>query len=197
MSVYQTYNEEILIRLLRSGDHAAFTEIYNRYWEILADAAFQRLRSREEAEEALQEVFLSLYVRRENIFLKSNLEAYLKTALKYKVIDFYRAQQLHVNHIEDLVRVSSLTQTSADQDLDIKELRDRVRKAADKLPGKCREVFLMSKFGQLSHQEIAERNNIAVSTVKKHLYKAMQVLRAEFHGNNFDLMLLFLFLLNR
>lgn len=197
MSVYHTYNEEQLIAFLRSGDHAAFTEIYNRYWEKLADAAFQRLRSREDAEEVVQEVFVSLYIRREEVNPKSTIEAYLKTALKFKVIDAYRAQQLHYNHIDNLIQEASLPPLLADDQLDIKELKKRVREAADKLPEKCREVFMMSRYEQLSHQEIADRTGITTSTVKKHLHKAMQILREEFKGNHFDLMLLCFMLLAR
>lgn len=190
MSVYHTYNEEQLIAFLRTGDHAAFTEIYNRYWEKLADAAFQRLRSREDAEEVVQEVFVSLYIRREDISPKSTLEAYLKTALKFKVIDAYRAQQLHYTHIDKLIEEASLQPLAADDQLDIKELKKRVREAAERLPEKCREVFIMSRYEQLSHQEIADRTGIAVSTVKKHLHRAMEILREEFKGNQFDLMMI-------
>ncbi|MES2458224.1 MAG: RNA polymerase sigma-70 factor [Bacteroidota bacterium] len=197
MSVYHTYSEEQLIAFLRSGDHAAFTEIYNRYWEKLADAAYQRLRSREEAEEVVQEVFVSLYVRREEISPRSTLEAYLKTALKFKVIDAYRSQQLHYNHIDSLRQEASLPPLPADDQLDMKDLKKRVRDAADRLPDRCREVFIMSRYEQLSHQEIAERTGIAVSTVKKHLHRAMEILREEFKGNHFELMLLCLLLFVR
>ena len=95
MSIYHTYNEEQLIEFLRSGDHAAFTEIYNRYWEKLANAAYQRLHSREDAEEVVQEVFVNLYSRRKELSPKSTIEAYLKTALKFKVIDAFNLSEVY------------------------------------------------------------------------------------------------------
>ena len=189
MSIYHTITEEQLITFLQSGDHAAFTEIYNRYWEKLADAAYQRLHSREDAEEIVQEIFVNLYIRRQEINPKSTLEAYLKTALKFKVIDAYRAQQLHYNHIDKLIIETQEEPIASDDQLDIKELKKRILQATVRLPEKCREVFIMSRFEQLSHQEIADKAGISVSTVKKHLHRAMDSLRKEFRSNEFDIML--------
>jgi len=189
MSIYHTITEEQLITFLKSGDHAAFTEIYNRYWEILADAAYQRLHSKEDAEEIVQEIFVNLYIRRQEINPKSTLEAYLKTALKFKVIDAYRAQQLHYNHIDKLIIETQEQPIASDDQLDIKELKKRILLATGRLPEKCREVFMMSRFEQLSHQEIADKAGISVSTVKKHLHRAMDSLRKEFRGNEFDIIL--------
>jgi len=190
MSIYHTITEEQLITFLQSGDHAAFTEIYNRYWEKLADAAYQRLHSREDAEEIVQEIFVNLYIRRQEINPKSTLEAYLKTALKFKVIDAYRAQQLHYNHIDKLIIETQEEPIASDDQLDIKELKKRILQATVRLPEKCREVFIMSRFEQLSHQEIADKAGISVSTVKKHLHRAMDSLRKEFRSNEFDIMLI-------
>jgi RNA polymerase sigma-70 factor (family 1) len=189
MSIYHKITEEQLITLLQSGDHAAFTEIYNRNWEKLADAAYQRLHSREDAEEIVQEIFVNLYIRRHDINPKSTLEAYLKTALKFKVIDAYRAQQLHYNHIDRLIIESQERPIASDDQIDIKNLKKRIVQATALLPEKCREVFMMSRFEQLSHQEIADKADISVSTVKKHLHRAMETLRKEFRSNEFDIIL--------
>jgi len=189
MSIYDTTTEEQLVIFLQSGDHAAFTEIYNRYWEKLADAAYQRLHSREDAEEIVQEIFVNLYIRRHEINPKSTLEAYLKTALKFKVIDAYRAQQLHYTHIDKLIIETQQQPIPSDDQLDIKELKKRILQATGRLPEKCREVFIMSRFEQLSHQEIADKAGISVSTVKKHLHRAMDSLRKEFRSNEFEVIL--------
>jgi RNA polymerase sigma-70 factor (family 1) len=189
MSNYHTITEEQLITLLQSGDHAAFTEIYNRNWEKLADAAYQRLHSREDAEEIVQEIFVNLYIRRQEINPRSTLEAYLKTALKFKVIDAYRAQQLHYSHIDKLIIESQERPIASDDQIDIKNLKKRILQATGMLPEKCREVFMMSRFEQLSHQEIADKAGISVSTVKKHLHRAMDSLRKEFRSNEFDIIL--------
>lgn len=186
-----------LIIQLRSGCKNAFAEIYDRYWEILLNAAYQRLRSREDAEEVVQEVFVNLYSRRSEIEPKSTLEAYLKTALKFKVIDAYRLQQLHYRHIDHLVAETNLSPVRPDDQLEIKEFKRTILSASRKLPEKCREVFIMFRFEELSHQEIAERAAISVSTVKKHLHKAMLFLREEFKGSKTFLMIACLLFLSK
>jgi RNA polymerase sigma factor (sigma-70 family) len=111
------------------------------------------------------------------------------TALKFKVIDAYRAQQLHYSHIDKLIIETREQPMASDDQLDRKELKKRILRATGRLPEKCREVFLMSRFEQLSHQEIADKAGISVSTVKKHLHRAMDSLRKEFSSNEFDVMI--------
>lgn len=191
MSAYHSYSEDQLITFLRMGDHAAFTEIYNRYWEVLADAAYQRLRSREDAEEVVQSVFVSLYTRRQDFFPKSNLEAYLKASLKYKVIDAYRSQQLYYRHLDNLIAEHNLRSSSTPHEqVEEKQLKEQVLLATHKLPDKCREVFILSRFEQLSNQEIADRTGTSISTVKKHIHKALLALRNTFKNSPFNLLLI-------
>jgi len=183
------FSDAELILQLKLGNENAFTEIYNRYWEILLNAAYQRLRSREDAEEVVQEVLVSLYFRRKEIDPKSTLEAYLKTALKFKVIDAYRLQQLHYKHLDHLIAETKFSPVTPDDQLEIKEFKTLILSSCKKLPEKCREVFMMFRFEELSHQEIAERSAISISTVKKHLHKAMVLLREEFKGSTIKLLI--------
>lgn len=189
------YTDEILLDLVKNhDDQVAFEEIYYRYWQILLDGAYQRLKSREASEEIVQEVFLDFFIRRDQIEMKSNLEAWLKTALKYKVYNIYRAQQIHLRHLDGIMRENQITPIPPDEALDLKEIRERIKIAAAKLPDKCREVFLLSRMEHLPQQEIAVRLNISVSTVKKHITKAIRILKSEFQGNYLDLLILVLFL---
>jgi RNA polymerase sigma-70 factor (ECF subfamily) len=188
------YSDEILLDLVKSyDDRAAFSEIYFRYWQVLLDTAYQRLKSREASEQIVQEVFIDLFIRRDGVELKSNLEAWLKTALKYKVYNIYRAQQVHLRHLDGIMRETHIAPVPPDEVLDLKEIRERIKRAAARLPEKCREVFLLSRLEHLPQQEIAARLNISVSTVKKHITKAIRILKSEFQENYFDLFALILF----
>ena len=188
MIEYTSLNDYELTELLRGGDHLAFNEIYKRYWRSSINAAFQRLKSKEEAEEVVQDVFVNLYIRRNQIQPKSSLEAYLNTAIKYRIIDAFRSQKLKESHLEIVSSKDQILPLQPDQEFEYKELREKIRKAADQLPDKCREVFLMSRFEQLSNQEISERTGIAVSTVKKHMNKALNILRKDFEDQQLDVL---------
>lgn len=185
---YKSLNDHELTELLRKGDHLAFNEIYKRYWRSSINAAFQRLKSKEDAEEVVQDVFVNLYIRRSQIQPKSSLEAYLNIAIKYRIIDAFRSQKLKESQLESVITHQQILPVQPDQEFEYKELREKIRKAADQLPDKCREVFLMSRFEQLSNQEISERTGIAVSTVKKHMHKALNILRKDFNDQQLDLL---------
>jgi len=182
------YSDELLFALIQQeNNQAAFAELYNRYWECLLDIAFQRLKSLVAAEEVVQEVFVQLYTRRQHIRLVSSFSAYLKTALKYKIFDVYRAQQVHHKYVETLVGGAYVDYRNPLDNLQRKELAERIEIATTLMPHKCREVFYLSRYEYLPQQVIASRLGITLSTVKKHLTKAFRILRTELYSCRHDL----------
>ncbi|QXV64710.1 RNA polymerase sigma-70 factor [Mucilaginibacter sp. 21P] len=196
MPGYEKLDEEQLLLNLKRGDDAVFTEIYNRHWEEMLNIAYRRLGSREDAEEVVQEVFVSLFLRKQEISLRTSLTIYLRAALKYKVIDAYRSQQMHIRHISNILSETSTNYDAPDQKMSLKEMQRDVMEIVEKLPVKCREVFVKSRFEHLSHQLIAESMGISVSTVKKHICKATALIRKEMNKNEADLLFLLLIFLS-
>lgn len=199
MQAYNSANwtDEMLLELIqRQDDRLAFAELYRRYWKPMIDAASQRTGTLQAAEEIVQDVFVSLYIRRKEIRLQSNIKAYLKTALKYQVFKIYRSQQTRFRHTNNIVQKNDIPPLSPDAALENKELREKIYRASEKMPAKCREAFLLSRFGQLSQQEIADKLGISVGTVKNHLAKAMQILREEFQDHQLDLLIIGMFVYN-
>lgn len=190
-------DQKLLSHFVEWDDIEAFEEIYNRYWRKLLDIAFQRVHSKEIAQEIVQEVMVSLYLRRQAIPKTVNLEAWLRTAIKYKVFNNYRSQQVHLTHLEEIILQNQISPLRPDESLVLKETRERVTIAAARLPEKCRQVFMMSRFEQLSQQEIADRLDISVSTVKKHLTRALTTLKEDLredHSNLLGIALIFIFI---
>jgi len=95
---YKILSDELLVKLLRVGEQDAFEEIYRRYWQKLLRLAQFKLRSKETIEEILQDLFISLWEKRENVLIE-NLEAYLNTSLRYLIINQIKKQilQIHPN----------------------------------------------------------------------------------------------------
>src|SRR5258708_29149835 len=84
----QTLDDDRLVELLRSGNDAAFTEIYNLYWKKLFTVAANKLNhDLKLAEELVQDIFLDLWRRRETLEIKTSLSLYLAAAMKYKIIE--------------------------------------------------------------------------------------------------------------
>ena len=88
---YKIFDDAILLKLLRAGDGAAFEEIYFRYSEPVFLAALKKVRSKTIAEELVQNLFISLWVKRETVQIQQ-LQSYLQSAIRYQVIDYIRSK---------------------------------------------------------------------------------------------------------
>lgn len=189
-TLYIKQTDQELLALLRSGDDAAFKELYNRYWDILLDNAFKRLGSIALAEEIVQEIFINIFVRRNNLTIKSSFEGYLKNALKFKIFDFFRHRASHGKYMESVLKGLHEHTITPEEVLQIKELKEKIDKTIEKIPKKCREVFIMSKMENLSNRMIADQLGISVSTVEKHISKATRMLKKDFETYNIGTLLL-------
>src|SRR5690606_30780921 len=90
MTTYSSYTDEELTVLLRGGDNGAYTEIYNRHWKFLFQAAYRVAHSKEDCYDVCQTVFLWLWENRAQIKPATNLKGYLYTAVKYKIANLIR-----------------------------------------------------------------------------------------------------------
>src|ERR1700732_1282512 len=84
MRSYQPYDDRTLVSLLVQGEEGALTELYNRYWKLLYNAIYQRLKSTEQAQDIVQDVFADLWHRRGQVII-DNIGGYLQTACKFQV----------------------------------------------------------------------------------------------------------------
>jgi len=180
MARYQDLSDDELIILLKQSDEQALSALYFRYWDKLLLAAANRLETPEEAEEVVQDIFVSLWNRRHQLILRHRLSTYLAVAVKYPVIDVMdkryrlRNRQQENEHLE----IAYLS-PSADAYLLEKELISRIEASISGLPEKCRIVFKLSRQEGKSNKQIAAEMNITESTVEKHLTKALKDIRSD------------------
>ena len=83
---YDILDDKELIVLLQKNDRNAFTEIYNRYWKKLFSVAANKIKDLPEAEEIVQDIFVSIWNRRDNLTVIDTLSSYLAVSVKYRVI---------------------------------------------------------------------------------------------------------------
>lgn len=134
-------------------------------------------RSESFAKDILQEVFLSLWVKRNNLSQVENLEAYLYRATKNKAIDFLRALANDNKLRSDYFSIVDKEDFAVDKVISLKESRELIETAMDELPEKRKQIYEMSQVYGLSRKEIAEKLNISESTVKNQLTSALSSIR--------------------
>lgn len=174
--LYENMTDTDLFALVRQEDVKAFEELYRRYWAFLVDSAYKRLQNRERAEDLVQDLFISLYQKRGTIEFTVSLPAYLGTALKYKVLNEFRSEHTRNTYQKTLFSKDFCKNDLVDQ-IEAKDLHKKVDKILASLPRKCRAVFLLSRKGCRSNKDISRSMQISVSTVEKHIGKALKVLR--------------------
>jgi RNA polymerase sigma-70 factor (family 1) len=178
MHNYDTLDDWELIDLLTSNDRGAFTEIYNRYWKKLFAIAANKINDLDEAEEIVQDIFVSLWNRRENLYITSNLGSYLAVSVKYRVIkalEKYSHAQKYSDYSKNVI---SIVDNSTEEWLEFEELRAKLSEFVAELPQKCQLVFRLSRESGFSQKRIAEELEISEKTVEAHLTKALKTLRA-------------------
>ena len=177
---YSSNTDQILLQQISQNDQAAFTAIYQRYWQLLFREAMNVLRAQKEAEDCVQELFIALWKRRETLAVTTSLKAYLQTAIRYKCIDRIEQHMIRGGYLKDFAVFQSQYQAvpSVENDLYARELAATIDGLMVKMPDKMREVYRLSRHEQLSHREIAERLNISEETVKKQIYLALKLLKS-------------------
>lgn len=160
-----------------SDDEDSFRHLYERYWELLYKKAFHRLGNSADAQDIVQEVFITLWRNREHIEVQDTLSHYLFTALRYAIIKLiYRQAKkgiLFPLSAEELPQ----TEISTEELLQYKELEDLISREVTALPERMQEVYRLSREQNLSIAEIASRLNLSEQTVKNTLSLAMKRLR--------------------
>lgn len=178
ISTQTLHSDLLLIDRMKEGDRRAFSALFERYWQKLVDYAYQRLQSAEDAEEIVQDIFISLYQRRSELKIESSVGVYLFSAARYRVYNKYR-QRLQERKAARIVNIQPIqTQVGELYLPEYKELETHLQQAIHALPEQCRRVFLLSREEQLSNRSIAERLGISITTVEKHMGRALRILRA-------------------
>jgi RNA polymerase sigma-70 factor (ECF subfamily) len=175
-SLYTNLSDLHLFGLSKRDDLRAFEEIYRRHWPGLMNLAYRKLQSRQKAEDTIQDIFISLYQKRETLELTVSLKAYLYQALKFKVLNIYRDESTR-NNCQREIFLKQICKNDSANYSEVRDLSRKISEILNHLPEKCRRVFLLSRHEHLSHKDISAGLNISVSTVEKHIVKALKVLR--------------------
>lgn len=165
-------NDTLLLERLKKSDYSAFNKIYDTYWEKLYAFCFKLTLDKELTEEVLQVIFVQLWEKREVIEI-SNLKSYLFQSVKFQFFNLYKKNKIYSDpinkDIEDYL-ISNL-------DEEHPEILDALSQALEQLPEKRKEIVLMSKYQNMSANEISLVLNISPQTVRNQVSKGLSQLR--------------------
>lgn len=177
MYAFQNISDQELIMLLREGDKRAYTEIYNRYKNLLYNHAYKKLGNHDEVKDILQELFTNLWNKRAEIPDTINMSGYLYSGMRNRIFNLFSHKQVENRYLASLQEFINERNYTTDLLVREKEFASLIQKEIDTLPAKMREVFLLSRKEYLSHKEIAEKLSISEQTVSKQVTNALKILR--------------------
>jgi RNA polymerase sigma-70 factor, ECF subfamily len=166
-----------IIDKIRKGDLKAFEKVFRDNYEQLCDYAFRFTKDEDLAEELVQDIFYRIWKKHEQLMITSTLEGYLFQSVKNHCLQYFKHKAVELKYAE---KVKMETQTLAYEpfeELENKELNDKIESTLRSLPDKCREIFMMSRFDGLKYQEIADKMAISVKTVEANMGKALKIFR--------------------
>ncbi|HRP56567.1 RNA polymerase sigma-70 factor [Agriterribacter sp.] len=177
--MYQHLTDEQLLHLLREDDKQAFAEIYERYWESMSLYVLRITRSPEDACDIVQDVFVSIWKRRDDLNISGNLKAYLLKSVRNLSIRYIEKNIRKKRFLASLSLYWKNAPAFATDALELRELESRLTRVVAQLPPKMQQVFVLSRHENLSYKEIAQRLEITETTVKKQVSNALKLIRTE------------------
>ncbi len=163
---------------IKQDDTLAYETFFNRHWEKVFKTAFNYLKDSELSSDITHDIFLNVWNKRANLDI-IYFKEYLKTAARYHV---YRKQKsvrklklAYVDEYEDNPEVS--VKNTAEDKLDLRELEINIEYLLNKLPKRCKEIFQLSRYENLSNAEIAEKLMISKRSVENQITNALKYLR--------------------
>jgi RNA polymerase sigma-70 factor (ECF subfamily) len=174
---YKTFHDVELMDLLKSSDHAAFTEIFHRYSSLLYSHAYNKLRNETEARDVVQEIFVLLWAKREELDLKTNLPGYLYTAVRNNIFNMLKHKKIISAYATVFSSINEQSEVITDHLVRSKQFAAIIDAEIAALPPRMRKVFELRRIEHLSNREVALMLNITESTAADQMKKALRILR--------------------
>lgn len=164
---------------LAQRDEQAFEQVFKAHFKTLHGYAISIIKDEDEAEEVVQQIFFKLWERAAHLSFAGPVTAYLYRAVHNECLNFIKHEKVkqgHQLHVAYRMKNEAVTDMGRDRN---KELEKTICEALDELPEQCRTVFQLSRFEEMKYREIADKLDISVKTVEKHMGKALKLLRSK------------------
>lgn len=172
----------VILLGLNKGDKVAFSKVFKNYHRLLYALAFRYLKSEDAAMDAVQNAFMVLWEKHESLNFDTNLRSLLFTILKNYVLNEIRHNKIVYEKQYEISQLESNKEIDISDAIENKEMKALLYTSIQKLPFQERKVCLLKIVNGMTNQEIAERLNITIPTVKSHYTQAIKKLRNEIGG---------------
>jgi RNA polymerase sigma-70 factor (family 1) len=161
----------------RNDLYAQFKELFLQFYDPLCKYAFNLVADKDASEDIVQDVFTRIWEKYREVINSPAIRAYLYKAVRNSSFTYLgKKNNIQIYSLSDM-ETAEWNITEEPDNQDITQYRELLKQGIEHLPPKCREVFLLSRSGNLSNQEIADNLGISVNTVNNQTWKAMKMLK--------------------
>lgn len=185
MSETKAIDNKILVTELMMGNEKAFSTLFNTYCNDVYAYSLSMLKNQALAEEIVQDVFLNIWLHRDRLNADLSFKSYVFTITRNLTFNLISKVANSHKLKEEVFYVSQKSYSPIEDSIDELDYDALKQKAIEQLPPKRRAIFEMSRNEEMSYEEISQKLNISVSTVKGQMSKALADIRnfLETHGD--------------
>ncbi|SEW25815.1 RNA polymerase sigma-70 factor, ECF subfamily [Chitinophaga sp. YR573] len=170
--------DNTLLDKVIAGDERAFRVLFDTHRDKLYAYMLRLSNERTVAEDIVQEVFLKIWIGREQLAGIRNFDAYLFTIARNHAFNLSKQIVYRKALLFQITSAQPQSDECTEKDVDFKNLQSLLARELGKLPPQQKKIFTLSRFEGLSNEDIARQQSISIGTVKKHLSLATQTLKA-------------------
>lgn len=182
-----------LIAGFRAGNMDAFRKIYESFCEPLYRFAYSYLKDSFEAEEIVQDVFLKVWERREEVDEQKSFKSYLYRITVNKVFNELKHRVVKQKYEQHAIGFDLHTGETPESSIQFQELNKKIESLLNLLPEQQRNIFILSRWKGLSNAEIAESLNLSIRTVENQIYRASKFIKLHLNDDYPIVLLLIIF----
>lgn len=176
MSEFIDQTDKEILELLPVNGDQAMQLMFKKYYTFLTRVLIRVIKDENTVEDLAQDVFLGVWRKRDTININTSLKAYLRRAAVNKALNYIRDRKIRWEDEENHPEMES-NMAGANQLLEAEELQTLIDHSIDQLPERCGLVFSLSRFEDMTYQEIADKLGISIKTVENQVSKALKLLR--------------------
>ena len=170
---YIIADDKQLVQLALEGDDIAFEYLFNRYSEAIRRLLLHRSTSLEDTEDLLQETFIKVYINLQRYSDNYTFGQWIYTIARNTHIDFERRRQNDLS-IDEKCSIPIASSPSPEDNLINIQQRSQIENYINCLPQQYQQLFSMRFLEDYSYEEIAEKLNLPMGTVKTQIHRARE-----------------------
>ena len=171
-------DEKILIKNVKDSNRISFQKLFYQFHDQLFRFVVYRVQDADIAKDITQETFLRIWEKRESLQPEKSFFSLLARISTNLCYDHFRYTEVRLRNKDRIPEFGKSHFDNPEEVVQAKAIEEIIRKLVnEKLPQRCRVIFILSRIEGFSNQEISTKLNLSIRTVENQIYRALKILK--------------------